>query len=138
MSYANQGGLTNLRYDDCAYSEYLDQSVSPFAYQMFNGKFENKNRCVYDIYPQPFNGRVVDAESELIGLPRRATKCPSRQYNPTCKSKICTNTFDKSVPVILAPEVCPIIDNNLKWKNGTGLRMPIQTNCKGINWNTKN
>jgi hypothetical protein len=34
--------------------------------------------------------------------------------------------------VVLAPEVCPIVFNNLKWKGGTGIKNATPSNCKGF------
>lgn len=131
MSY-NQGFSTRLPYDPCAYSKSLSESTSPYAYQMYDGKYENCNRCVYDHYPRPFDGNIVDVESELRNQTRPSSKCPSRMYNPKCKkSHACTSTFDNTVPVVLAPEVCPPVYNNLIWGNDNGIRDPYPSNCVG-------
>lgn len=131
MSY-HKGFSTRLPYDPCAYNKELTESTAPYAYQMFDGKFENCNRCVYDHYTRPFDGDIVDVDSELTLRTRSASKCPTRKYNPGCpKSENCISTYDKSVPVVLAPEVCPIVHNNLRWKNETGIRDPRPSFCKG-------
>ena len=129
----NQGFSTRLPYDQCAYVKDLTESTAPYSYQMYDGKYENCKRCVFDKYPRPFDGDIVDIESELRNQTRNASKCPSKNYGPTCqKSSQCVSTFDKSVPVVLAPEVCPIVFNNLKWGNDTGVRQPPLANCGGI------
>lgn len=111
----------------------MSESTSPFQYQMYDGKFENCKRCVYDHYTRPFDGNIVDLESELRNQNRRASKCPSMKYNPQCKkSPECTSTFDESNPVVLAPEVCPIVHNNLVWNGSTGIHDPIPSQCKGL------
>lgn len=132
MSY-HTGFSSRLPYDPCAYNKELSESVAPYAYQMFDGKFENCNRCVYDKYTRPFDGDVVDVESELHNITRPASRCPSRKYHPGCKmSPNCISTYDDKVPVVLAPEVCPIVHNNLNWKNDTGIRDPRPSNCRGF------
>jgi hypothetical protein len=131
MAY-HQGFSSRLPYDPCAYNKQLSESVAPYSYQMYDGKFENCRKCVYDHYTRPFDGDIVDVESELRNVTRWASKCPSRKYNPKCKkSKNCISTYDESVPVVLAPEYCPIVYNNLEWKGVKGIVNPTPSNCKG-------
>ena len=132
MAY-HQGFSTRLPYDPCAYNKRLSESTDPYAYTMFDGKFENCNRCVYDRFTRPFDEDIVNVESDLRNIVRPASKCPSRKYNPHCKkSPVCVSTYDESVPVVLAPEVCPIVENNLHWGDDTGIRDPRPANCKGV------
>jgi len=132
MAY-HKGFSTRLPYDPCAYNKSLSESTAPYAYQMFDGKFENCSRCVYDHYTRPFDGDIVDVDSELRNITRPASRCPSRKYNPRCKaSPNCISTYDDAVPVVLAPEVCPIVFNNLHWGNDTGIRDPRPSNCQGF------
>jgi hypothetical protein len=120
MSY-HKGFSARLPYDPCEYNKRLSESTAPYSYAMYDGKYENCNKCVWDV------------DSELSNRTRPASKCPSRQYNPKCtKSKNCISTFDPSVPVVLAPEVCPIVFNNLVWKNETGIRDPKPSACNGF------
>ena len=132
MSY-HKGFSTRLPYDPCAYNKQLSESTSPYTYSVYDGKFENTNRCVYDHYTRPFDGDIVDIDSDLKNINRPASNCPSRKYNPKCKkSSNCISTYDDSVPVVLAPEVCPIVFNNLSWTDDTGIREPKPSNCKGF------
>jgi len=133
MAY-HKGFSTRLPYDDCAYIKQLNESTAPFSYQMYDGKYENCNKCVYDHFTRPFDEDIINIDSELSNRSRPASNCPSRKYNPHCKkTKNCISTFDKSVPVVLAPEVCPIVYNNLHWdKHITGIRNPVSANCKGM------
>jgi hypothetical protein len=132
MSY-QVSASSRLPYDPCAYNKELSESTGPYTYQMFDGKFENCSRCVYDRYVRPFDEDVVNVDSDLTGRTRPASKCPSRKYNPKCKkSQNCISTFDDSAPVVLAPEVCPIVSNNLHWGSETGIRDPEPSNCQGF------
>lgn len=110
------GTFNRLNYDVCAYKQDLNQSVSPLGYRMSRYAYENCARCTYDGKQYaPFDTPVVEAESELKGLTRPATRCPTREYSPTCeKSDICTSTFDRSVPVIYPANLCPVVCSNLK------------------------
>lgn len=119
-----QGSSNRLRYDNCAYAKTLAESVSPFAYQMYDGKYENRDKCKFDVAWRPYDREVVDIESDLKNISRPATKCPSLKYNPNCKkSSKCISTFDK-VPVILNRDVCPIVFNNIPRMRNNGLINP--------------
>ena len=125
-----QGSSNRLRYDECAYSKDLSQSVSPFAYRMYGGAYENESKCKKDKFWMRNDADVVDIESDLKNISRPATKCDNLKYNPSCKkSKECINTFDPSVPVILDSNVCPIVFNNIPRMTTNGLIMPDQPNC---------
>lgn len=133
MSY-QKGFSSRLPYDPCAYKKTLNESTAPYSYQMYDGKFENCGKCVYDHFTRPFDGDVVDVDSDLKNISRPASKCPSRKYNPQCvKSQNCISTYDSSAPVVLAPEVCPIVFNNLVWNGGSGIKNPDSSKCKGYN-----
>lgn len=106
------GNSTGLNYDSCAYKKQVDESTSPLIYQMYEGKFENCNKCKYDQFWRVYD--LVNVESELLNITRPNTKCELQKYNPTCKkSKNCISTFDPSLPVVFAPEVCPIVQTNI-------------------------
>ena len=132
MSY-HKGFSARLSYDPCAYNKELSESTAPYSYAMYNGKFENSGKCVYTHYTRPFDGNIVDVDSELKNITRWASNCPTRQYNPKCKkSPNCMSTYDDSVPVVLAPEVCSIVSNNLQWGNNTGIIDPKPAYYKGV------
>jgi hypothetical protein len=125
-----QGSSNRLRYDNCAYAKTLSESVSPFAYMMYDGKFENCGKCKLDNAWRPYYKEVVDVESDLKNITRPATKCPSLKYNPKCKkSPGCVSTFDPSVPVILDRDVCPIVFNNIPRMQSNGLVNPDKIPC---------
>jgi hypothetical protein len=131
MAY-HRGFSSRLNYDDCAYKKELEQSLGCLEYQLTPDMYENCSRCIVDEYPRPFNGNIVDAESELYNLTRPSSKCPTRKYNPNCKkSDKCMSTYDSEVPIVLAPEVCPIVYNNLNWQGGNGIRDPKPAKCRG-------
>ena len=118
-------------YDQCNYQKRIHESVSPLAYQLMFGKYENCNKCLYDNFYVRYQPEIVDVESELKNITRPLSECDQFKYSPTCKrSGLCLSTFDKSVPVVLAPEVCPIVYNNIaKWTN-TGVRIPSMNICR--------
>lgn len=128
MNSGESGSYNRLKYDSCAYEKDLFQSTSPLKYRMSMDAFENPQKCVFDkdSFYHPFDNKIIDTDSELKGLGRMASKCGQNQYNPNCvKSSMCTSTYDPSVPIVLAPEVCPIIKNNLPKILGPGYELSI-------------
>lgn len=123
------GTFNRLSYDNCAYDKKLSESTSPLMYQMSRYKYENCARCTYDgkLYA-PFD--LVEEESELKGIVRPATKCPSRLYNPTCqRNGICWSTYDKNVPIIYPPNLCPVVCNNIKKMKTPGYTLQKRDFC---------
>jgi len=141
MNSGDSGALTNLKYQSCAYATDLKQSVSPLNYRMYMGKYENCDKCVYNEknYWHPFDGEIVDVETELKGISRRASRCPSLQYSPTCnkQSGFCTSTFDKSNPIVMPQEACPIVRNNIGKMCGPGYTLDTDPFCKNYVYRTK-
>jgi len=126
----NTGYSTRLPYDGCAYEKHLQESVAPLDYRMYTGAYENSGRCVYNKLYRPFD--LVNEESELLNITRRASKCTECKYSPGCERPAhcggtCRNTFDKKNPVVLAPEVCPIVHNNIKKPTTTGYELNHKT-----------
>jgi hypothetical protein len=132
--FSNAGGFTRLQYDRCAYQKDLYQSVEPLSFQMYPGKFENCSKCTYeDQFWRPFDTQIVDAESELRNITRRATKCPQYMYNPGCKkSCFCTSTYDKSNAIVMPQEVCSILNPNLAQIRGSGYTLNTDLDCKRV------
>lgn len=128
MNSGESGSFNRLRYDRCEYEKTVMESTSPLQYRMSMDAFENSNKCVYDknSFYHPFDDKIVDTESELKGLGRSASKCSQNKYNPNCeKSSTCTSTYDPSVPIVMAQEVCPIVVNNLPKIAGPGYELNI-------------
>ena len=83
-----------LRYDPCSYEERLKATTYPGVYKL-NTPANDCEPCAQDIPDDPFiryqtwgpsacpPGIVVDDSSELLGLTRRASECPSKQYLPS-------------------------------------------------------
>jgi hypothetical protein len=134
MTDPGVGGFDRLRYDRCAYARDLYESTSPMKYMLYEGKYENCGKCVYDEHSfyRPFD--LVDQESELKNITRLASKCTQFKYSPTCKdSKTCTSTFSKSVPIVMAQECCPIIHNNINKMTVPGFVPPELAFCGAVN-----
>ena len=128
----NIGSFNRLMYDECSREKRLGERTSPFIHQTYAGKYENCNKPIHDKFYKRGDIALVDQESELQGRNRPSSHCDQYKYNPNCtKSKLCVSTFDKSVPVVLAPEIKPPVRNNLKPITNSGLRKlgPVKCNC---------
>lgn len=86
-----------LKYDSCAYRHQLNESIGPGEYQL-----DTNNMCepCFMVSPSVNVGRfgaalcdrnLIDVDSEMIGITRRASLCPSQKYlpqaEPFCKTK---------------------------------------------------
>ncbi len=124
----NIGSSNRTLYDNCDYQKRLYESTSPLAYALYQGKFENCGKCLHDKFWTPY--QLVDIETELRNQTRPLSNCDQFKYNPNCKkSGLCMSTFDKDVPVVLAPEVCPIIYNNIPKQTHPGFTLPEANFC---------
>lgn len=80
--------FNKLSYDDCAYKANLAQNVGTLSYVMDNVKFNSCNKCFNNVglvggtAVSHVTGNLVDLESNLIGIDREASKCPSMRYIP--------------------------------------------------------
>ena len=83
----------HLRYDPAAYTQYLKESQNVGCYQMYSGKFVNKNQCRIgfgilagnDV--SLYRGNMVDLESDMMGITRPASLCPKNKYMPRFQQK---------------------------------------------------
>ena len=134
MNSGSAGSFNRLIYDNCATQKYYHESTSPLKWQLYHGKFEHCEKCRYDgQFWTPYE--LVDIETELRNQNRPLSHCDQFKYNPSCKSSsLCLSTFDSQIPVVLAPEVCPIVHNNIRrWGHpGYSLQDPKKF-CNGKN-----
>lgn len=128
----NIGASNRTLYDQCDYQQYVHESTAPLAFNTDFSKYENCSRCVIDKLHTRFD--LVDIESELRNQTRPLSNCDRFKYSPGCKdskSRSCFSTFDESMPVVLSPEVCPIIFNNIPKDIGPGYSLDPRKPCKG-------
>lgn len=79
--------FNRLRYDTGAYEHRLYESVGPGVYQTAVPQPDCGGTCVSEDprirLQRPCDvGQIVDVASDLEGITRRATKCPTEQYLP--------------------------------------------------------
>jgi len=125
-----QGSSNRLLYEDCAFAQRVSDSTSPFQYRTYMGAYENCDKCKYDKFWRPFDVEIVDVESELKNITRPLSKCASLKYSPTCKkSAMCTSTYEPSRPIVIDPNVCPVVFNNIPRQTSNGVRQPLEMDC---------
>jgi hypothetical protein len=122
MNTGDTGDFTRLHDDQCEQNKRYQEMVGPFEYRMKLFFSENPKKCREKQNTFIMRPDLVDQESELKNITRHNSRCPSMKYQPDCKSsKTCSSTFDKQFfPVVLSPENCPIIHNNLRKINNRG------------------
>nr|QBK88373.1 MAG: uncharacterized protein LCMiAC01_00370 [Mimivirus LCMiAC01] len=124
----NTGSSSRTIYDTCSYQKYLYESTAPLNYNLFFGKHENCNKCKYDYHWLRY--QLVDVESELRNQTRPLSNCDQFKYSPHCyRSGLCMSTFDRKVPIVPAPEICPIIYNNIQKHTHPGYELPDAQFC---------
>jgi len=100
----------HLKYDTCAYATSIKESTEPLEYLLFRGKYETCNACSNGDFTNniDFPSRA-DVESELFGLTRPGTDCPSLKYDPTKPVN-----YPLFSPPIMCQNIYGITPSNLK------------------------
>jgi hypothetical protein len=130
MSYSTQGSSNRVKYDCCAYSQSLEQSVKPLDFQLYFGSVENENSCIDKKKWYKQDTEIVDVESQLWKLTQPMSKCDKFKYNPSCqKNELCMSTYDESAPRVLSPSLCPILHNNIPKQTHVGYTLPDPKLC---------
>ena len=82
------------KYDDCNEMDYLKTSKQIADYQLDPPNM-NINQCIPNtplvMLQRPFDGYMrgsINDETDLFNINRPATKCPAKQYNPSCMACI--------------------------------------------------
>ena len=84
--------FNRLDYDTCEYKQRLSESIGPGDY-MINKPPVNCEPC-YPFSPSirlqhsgdsvDMNQYMIDIDSEMLGITRKASKCPAKKYLPKC------------------------------------------------------
>lgn len=115
-------GFSRLMYDKCEYNKRMNESTSPLGYMMYSGAFENCSKCVFDSnnFWRPFDGEIIDTESDLKNITRRASNCPKNKYSPF---------GNKKGPIVFPPEACPIVKCSIPQVKGVGYDLNMSLKC---------
>lgn len=154
------GYSDNLFYDDCAYNQRLKENREFAQYQLYQGAYENIGKCKYDRFYHPYDLVDVESELKnqtrplsdcpslkYMGVKQTGTcSTKNKPYQvdylhnhnyksinvPTtnCSINGTLGTFNKTVPVVYPPELCPIVYNNIPKRSCPGFVIPKYINCK--------
>ena len=112
----------HLKYDPCAYATAIKESTEPLEYYLFKGKYETCDACTNGDFTNniDFPSRA-DVESELFGLKRLGTDCPSLKYDPTkpfnnplfSPPTMCQNIYGITPSNLVNPTSNMLNENNL-------------------------
>ena len=83
--------FNRIPYDTCAYSHVLAETIGPGVYQLSTPPNSCQPCHPTDPYirlqsvgvSHPRNTKLIDIDSELIGITRNLTGCPERKYLPS-------------------------------------------------------
>lgn len=97
-SKLNIGHSSRLGYDECAYNDRLNESVSPLSYKLSQNYIQNCNQCLSTLgprssymgqgvstsvgFPPATSQALVDVESILTNRNLKTTKCRRDGVNP--------------------------------------------------------
>ena len=103
MSYSR------LKYDDCSYMHQLKESVTPGEYMLQTPRVDCGGACYMPAPGVNLGGtggaicdkQLIDVDSELMGITRKATKCPTAQYLPSSKP-FCEARMPRECPELTA------------------------------------
>ncbi len=79
-----------LMYDTCEYQTRLNESVGPLQYMLNPMRYENCNKCRMDLgvvggtAVSHIKGNLVDLETDLMGITRKASLCPTKKFVSNC------------------------------------------------------
>ena len=94
-----------LMYDTCAYKTRVNESVGPLEYMLNPIRYENCNKCRMELGTvggtnvSHIKGNLVDLETELRGITRKASSCPSKKYQTSCQTGDLTNCAPKTINI---------------------------------------
>jgi hypothetical protein len=99
-----------LIYDKCAYATTIKESTGSLEYNLFLGKYENCKQCPAGEFTNNLEfGSRADTESELYGITRLGTKCPSLKFDPNTNFK-----YPELSPARMCENIYYITPNNLE------------------------
>ena len=79
-----------LMYDTCETQTRNNESVSPLQYILDPVKYDNCNKCRMELgviagaAVSHIQGNLVDLETDLFGITRKASLCPSQKFSSEC------------------------------------------------------
>ena len=98
-----------LMYDTCEYKTRLDESVDSLGYQLDPIRYENCNKCRMELgvvagtSVSHIKGNLVDLETDLMGITRKASLCPTKKFQSSCATKNIANCNPNNIVINGSP-----------------------------------
>ena len=79
-----------LMYDTCEYQTRLNESANTLNYTLNPMRNENCNKCRMELGTvggtnvSHIKGNLVDLETDLLGITRKASLCPTQKFTSSC------------------------------------------------------
>lgn len=79
-----------LMYDTCEYQTKLNESANTLNYTLNPMRNENCNKCRMELGTvgganvSHIKGNLVDLETDLLGITRKASLCPTKKFTSNC------------------------------------------------------
>ena len=79
-----------LMYDTCEYQTKLQESAGTLEYTLNPMRNENCNKCRMELGTigganvSHIKGNLVDLETDLMGITRKASLCPTKKFSSSC------------------------------------------------------
>lgn len=95
-----------LMYDSCAYKTTINESVGPLEYMLDPIRYENCNKCRMDLgvvggsAVSHIRGNLVDLETDLKGITRKASLCPTQKFSSACAKGNMANCQPGNITIV--------------------------------------
>ena len=92
-----------LIYDTCEYATRLNENVDTLKYTLDPIRYENVNKCRIELgvvggtAVSHIKGNLVDLETDLMGITRKASLCPTKKYHSACSTNNINNCNNKKI-----------------------------------------
>tara|TARA_B110001469_G_C9543615_1_gene269870 strand:- start:427 stop:852 length:426 start_codon:yes stop_codon:yes gene_type:complete len=94
-----------LMYDTCEYQTKLQESVGTLEYTLNSMRNENCNKCRMELGTigganvSHIKGNLVDLETDLMGITRKASLCPTKKFSSSCATGNMANCSPESIVI---------------------------------------
>ena len=99
--------------DPCAYKKTLEENVSYASYMLDPIRYDNCNKCRHELgivggtAVSHVKGNLIDLESNLFGIDRDLSRCPSSRFVPRGDQQVQGTTLYR--------DSCrPVVDTHMK------------------------
>ena len=94
-----------LMYDTCEYQTKLQESAGTLEYTLNSMRNENCNKCRMELGTvggasvSHIKGNLVDLETDLMGITRKASLCPMKKFSSNCATGNMANCSPESIVI---------------------------------------